>query len=157
MRHPDPRRRARRGERGSVTPMIIGFAVLLALGIALVTDATAAYLQRSGLSTLADGAALSGADAGATGRSTYTQGLPSGSGELRVDLAAARAGVADYLRTTGAYAEYPGLRWDLRVDPVTDSVHVRLTAPLDLPLALPGSPDQVAVSAEGEGSTVVEP
>ena len=57
-----------RDERGSVTPLVIGFAVVLALGIALVTDATAAYLHRSGLSTLADGAALSGADAGATGR-----------------------------------------------------------------------------------------
>lgn len=149
------RRSGRCDERGSVTPLVIGFAVILAMGVAVVTDATAAYLHRSGLSTLADGAALSGADAGATGRSTYTEGVPTD--ELRVDAAAARAGVADYLRATGAYAEYPGLRWDLRIDPATDSVLVRLTAPLDLPLSFPGSPDEALVSAEGEGSTAVEP
>ena len=74
---------AGRDDRGSITPLVVGFAVVLALGIALVTDATAAYLHRSGLSTLADGAALSGADAGATGRSTYTEGVPTT--ELRVD------------------------------------------------------------------------
>ena len=45
----------------------------------------------------------------------------------------------------------------MRVDPATNSVFVRLTAPLDLPLALPGSPAQALVSAEGEGSTAVEP
>ena len=149
------RTRPDRDERGSITPLVVGFAVVLALGIALVTDATAAYLHRSGLSTLADGAALSGADAGATGRSTYTEGVPTT--ELRVDEAAARAGVAAYLRQTRALEEYPGLRWDVRVDPVTSSVHVRLTAPLDLPLEIPGSPTETLVSAEGEGSTAVEP
>ncbi|MGV3562680.1 MAG: Tad domain-containing protein [Nocardioides sp.] len=151
--HLDPAAR-RRTDRGSVTPLIVGFAVVLALGIALVTDATAAYLQRSGLSTLADGAALSGADAGASGRSTYTQGVPAD--ELPVDLAAARAGVADYLRQVRAFEEYPGLRWSVRVDAATSSVYVRLTAPLDLPLAIPGGPEEALVSAEGEGSTSVD-
>lgn len=151
--HLDPAAR-RRTDRGSVTPLIVGFAVVLALGIALVTDATAAYLQRSGLSTLADGAALSGADAGASGRSTYTQGVPAD--ELPVDVAAARAGVADYLRQVRAFEEYPGLRWSVRVDAATSSVYVRLTAPLDLPLAIPGGPEETLVSAEGEGSTSVD-
>ena len=48
--------------------MIIGFALVLAMLVALVTDASAAYLRRQGLDTLADGAALRGADLGATGR-----------------------------------------------------------------------------------------
>lgn len=152
--HLDPHTARRRTDRGSVTPLIVGFAVVLALGIALVTDATAAYLQRSGLSTVADGAALSGADAGASGRSTYTQGVPTD--ELPVDLAAARAGVADYLRQVRAFEEYPGLRWSVRVDAATSSVYVRLTAPLDLPLAIPGGPEEALVSAEGEGSTSVD-
>ncbi len=154
--HPlrDPARH-QRDERGSVTPLIVGFAVVLALGIALVTDATAAYLQRSGLSTLADGAALAGADAGASGRTTYTEGVPTD--ELPVDVAAARAGVAEHLRQVRALEEYPGLRWSVRVDAATSSVHVRLTAPLDLPLAIPGGPQETLVSAEGEGSTQVEP
>ncbi|WP_298758544.1 Tad domain-containing protein [uncultured Nocardioides sp.] len=142
-----------RGQRGSVTPLVVGFATILALGIALVTDATAAYLQRSGLSTLADGAALSGADAGATGRATYTQGVPAD--DLPVDAAAARAGVETYLRQVRAHQEYPGLRVSVRVDPATSSVHVRLTAPLDLPLAIPGGPDGSTVAAEGEASSTV--
>lgn len=145
--------RAARDEQGSVTPLVVGFAVIIALGIALVTDATAAYLHRSGLSTLADGAALSGADAGATGRSTYTQGVPTD--ELQVDTAAARAGVEAYLRQVRALAEYPGLRWEVRVDPATSSVHVRLSAPLDLPLTLPGVPDGGTVAVEGEASSTV--
>ena len=153
--HLDPSPRRLHDERGSVTPLIVGFAVVLALGIALVTDATAAYLPRSGLSTLADGAALSGADAGASGRSTYTEGVPTD--ELPVDVAAARAGVAAYLRQVRALEEYPGLRWSVRVDAATNSVYVRLTAPLDLPLVIPGGPEEALVSAEGEGSTQVEP
>ena len=147
------RRRPGRGERGSVTPLIVGFAVVLALGIALVTDATAAYLQRSGLSTLADGAALSGADAGATGRSTYTQGVPTD--DLPVDAAAARAGVEAYLRRVRAAQEYPGLRWTVRVDPATSSVHVQLSAPLDLPLEIPGAVTETTVTAQGEASSLV--
>ena len=56
--------------------MIVGFAVVLAMTAALVTDASAAYLQRQGLDTLADGAALRGADLGATGEETYRTGVP---------------------------------------------------------------------------------
>lgn len=146
-------RREPRGERGSVTPLVVGFALVLALGIAVVVDATAAYLQRSGLSTLADGAALYGADAGATGRSTYTHGVPTD--QLALDADAARAGVAAYLRQVGAHEEYPGLRYDVRVDAATSSVHVRLQAPLELPLAFPGSPERSLVTAEGEGVSSV--
>ena len=72
-------------------------------------------------------------------------------------LAAARAGVASYLRQVRAFEEYPGLRWSVRVDRATSSVYVRLTAPLDLPLGLPGAPEQPLVTAEGEGSTAVDP
>ncbi len=54
---------ARRDEAGQATVLIIGFAVVLAMVVAVVTDASAAYLQRQGLDTLADGAALAGADA----------------------------------------------------------------------------------------------
>ena len=151
--HDGRTRQGRRDQRGSVTPLIVGFATILALGIALVTDATAAYLQRSGLSTLADGAALSGADAGATGRSTYTEGVPVD--DLPVDAAAARAGVEAYLRQVRAHEEYPGLRVAVRVDAATSSVHVRLTAPLDLPLAIPGAAEDATVAAEGEASSLV--
>ena len=66
----------RRSEHGQATVLIVGFAVLLAMVVALVVDTSAAYLQRQGLDTLADGAALRGADLGATGEDVYQGGVP---------------------------------------------------------------------------------
>ena len=57
---------------------------------AVVTDASAAYLQRQGLDTLADGAALTAADAGASGDEAYGDGLGA---DLHLDADAARAAV----------------------------------------------------------------
>ncbi|WP_121254856.1 pilus assembly protein TadG-related protein [Nocardioides ferulae] len=143
----------RRDERGQVTLLIIGFAFVLAVGIAVVVDATAAYLQRQGLDTLADGAALHGADLGATGEEVYTQGLPPE--RLRLSEPQVRAAVARYLQDAGAYAKYPGLRYDVAVDAAARSVTVSLEAPLDLPLTVPGSPGTAMVGADG--AAVVSP
>lgn len=140
-------------ERGSVSVLIIGFAFVLALAIAVVVDASAAYLQRQGLSTLADGAALRGADLGATGEDVYAGGV--GAGPLELTAAEARAAVSGYLTQIGAYQRYPGLSYTVRVDPADDSVIVELSAPLDLPLTVPGSPSRPTVSATG--SAVVDP
>ena len=63
-------------KRGQATILIVGFAVVLAMVVALVVDTSAAYLQRQGLDTLADGAALRGADLGATGEDVYQGGVP---------------------------------------------------------------------------------
>ncbi len=140
-----------RGERGSVTPLIIGFAVVLLLTIAVVIDASAAFLHRQGLDTLADGAALSGADAGAAGVEVYTGGL--GSQPLQLTRDRARAGVAAYLRDVGATRTYPGLSYDVSVR--GDRVVVRLSAPVDLPLRFPGAPERPRVSSTG--SAIVDP
>ena len=144
----------RRDERGSATVLIIGFATLLLMTIALVVDATAAYLQRQGLDTLADGAALRGADLGATGREVYEGGVPA----ERLEQTAARARVAvdQYLASTGAYARYPGLSYGVRIDPTTRSVVVSLSAPLDLPLTLPGSPERASIGATGSAVVSVD-
>ena len=149
-----PRRDRRLDERGQVTLLIVGFAVLLAMGVALVVDATAAYLQRQGLDTLADGAALHGADLGATGREVYEGGLP----EERLYLTAARVrpAVAAYLRAVGAYAKYPGLSYDVHVDASASTVTVSLHAPLDLPLSIPGAPQRATVGADGSAVVVTE-
>ncbi|WP_167140231.1 pilus assembly protein TadG-related protein [Diaminobutyricimonas sp. TR449] len=52
-----------RDERGSTLPLIIFYAVLALILVLLVTAATALYLERKRLFTLADGAALAGAEA----------------------------------------------------------------------------------------------
>ena len=48
----------RSDESGQVTLLVIGFAMVIAMAIVVVVDASAAYLQRSGLDTLADGKAI---------------------------------------------------------------------------------------------------
>lgn len=132
-----------RDDRGSATPLIVGFAVVLLLTVAVVIDASAAFLHRQGLDTLADGAALFGADAGAAGGEVYTGGL--GDQPLELTPAKAGAGVRSYLSSVGAYGTYPGLRYDVSVR--GDQVVVRLSAPLDLPLTVPGAPASAWVSA----------
>jgi hypothetical protein len=139
------RRRDGHRERGSTIPLIIGFALVLALVVAFVVDASAAYLRRQALDGLADGAALRGADLGAAGTWVYGGGL----GTTDLDIAADEASraVTDYLAATGAYDRYPGLRAEVSVD--GHQVRVRLIAPLRLPLRVPGSPSRPSVGAEG--------
>ena len=142
-----------RDEAGQASVMIIGFAIVLAMAVAMVVDASAAYLQRQGLDTVADGAALRGADLGATGEETYRYGVPRD--RLELTAAAVRASVHEYLLETGAWQRYPGLTYTVSVDADTSSVTVRLRAPLDLPLTVPGSPNRASIGAAG--SAVVAP
>lgn len=142
--------RSRDGSRdqdGQASVMIIGFAVVLAMAVALVVDASAAYLQRQGLDTIADGAALRGADLGATGEDTYQHGVPRERLELTATVA--RVSVHGYLIDIGAYQKYPGLTYTVAIDPASSSVTVRVHAPLDLPLTVPGSPEQASIGAIG--------
>ncbi|WP_372726985.1 pilus assembly protein TadG-related protein [Nocardioides sp.] len=147
-----PRRRCR-DEAGQVALLIVGLATVLAMTVAVVVDASAAYLQRQSLDTLADSAALAGADLAATGEETYVDGLAAD--RLALDAELARAGVRDHLAATGAHRAYPGLSWVVTVDAATSTVTVRLRAPLDLPLTVPGSPTRAVVAATG--SAVVSP
>ena len=66
--------RSSRDENGSVAPLIIGFAVVVAMLVAVVVDASAAYLRRQGLNSAADAAALAATD-GIQGEQVYTHGL----------------------------------------------------------------------------------
>ena len=144
----------RRDERGQATVMIIGLCGVLAMGVAVVTDASAAYLQRQGLDNLADGAALAGADLGAAGDEVYTGGL--GDDRLAVTEAEARAAVQDYLVRAGAHMKYPGLKAVVSADPTTQTVRVRLTAPLHLPLHVPGGQDSALIGATGSAIVAVD-
>lgn len=144
---------ARREDRGQATLLIVGFAVVLLMMTAVVVDASAAFLRRQSLDTLADGAALAGADAGSANLDLlYAEGVDAA--RLAQAEPAARAAVASYLRETGALAAYPGLTWTLDVDGTDVVVEVR--APLDLPLTLPGGPDATTVAASARAAVVVE-
>jgi hypothetical protein len=119
----------------------------------VVVDATAAYLQRQSLDTLADGAALRGADLGTQGLEVYAGGL--GADRLHVTEDAARTAVAGYLADIGADRRFPGLRFHVAV--VAGRVVVRLHAPADLPLHVPGSPRRPLVGATGSSVVTVDP
>ena len=142
-----------RDERGSVAVLIVGLAVVLLMMAAVVTDASAAYLQRQGLDTLADGAALTGADAGASGDEAYAGGLDA---DLHLDADIARAAVLSYLHRVGAYERYPGLTAQVSVDSTTQRVIVEVHAPLHLPLHVPGSPGQASVGATSAATVGVD-
>ena len=58
--------------------MIIGLAVVLLMAAVVVVDASAAFLRRQELDTVADGAALAGADAGSRNLDVlYGEGVAS--------------------------------------------------------------------------------
>lgn len=119
-------------DEGSITPLVVGFAVVVALLVAVVVDASAAYLQRQGLDAVADAAALAATD-GIEGEQVYTQGL---GGRAQIDPEAARAFAVDYLRSSGVRAHYPGFAFSIDARGSTVVVHV--SAPLRLPLRVPG-------------------
>jgi hypothetical protein len=143
----------RRSQSGTASLLIVGLAVVLLMMAAVVTDASAAYLQRQGLDTLADGAALTAADAGASGEEAYGAGLGD---DLHLDPATARAAVLDYLRRVGAYARYPGLTADVAVDATTQRVLVTVQAPIRLPLHVPGSFRHAIVGARSAATVGVD-
>lgn len=143
----------RRDERGTATLLIVGFALVLAMMVAVVTDASAAYLQRQGLDGLADGAALTAADAGASGAEAYGAGLGA---DLRLDEATVRQAVLSYLHDVGAYEKYPGLSADVSVDATGQRVLVAVHAPVRLPLHVPGSPERADIGARSSATVGVD-
>ncbi|MFB9312896.1 pilus assembly protein TadG-related protein [Nocardioides plantarum] len=149
---PRSRREPRsRDERGSVTPLIIGFAIVLLMVIAVVVDASAAFLRRQDLATLAEGAALQGADLGAEGAEVYDGGLSEE--PLRLTESTARAAVAAYLRDVGAYRDHPGLTFTVTV--LGSRIEVRVTAEAEFPLTFPGVASSARVT--GTGSAIADP
>lgn len=141
-----------RDDSGQMTVMIVGFAVVLLLAVALVVNASAAYLQRQGLATLADGAALAGADGGAQGVEVYGGGLTGDNADLVAK--AARAAIQQYFAQHGANDTYPGLDYDVSV--FVDEIQVHVRAPIDLPLNIPGSPDAPTIGATGSAVVTID-
>ena len=121
-----------RDQRGQTTLLIVGLTVVAILMVAVVVDASAAYLRRAGLDSLADGAALAAAD-GVRGWQVYEGCLGR---RARIAPAVASRYAAEYFGATGAARRYPGLSYD--VDAGTDRVVVHVSAPLDLPITPPG-------------------
>lgn len=131
------------GESGQITAMLVIFALCLLMVVIAVTDLSAAYLRRQSAASLADGAALAAvSSAGAS--AVYQSGNKD---YVIVDRNVAVAAVDAYLRTSGAYAEHPGLRVQVAVTGPT--VRVAVAFPYRLPVPLPGAIEQTTVHAAG--------
>jgi hypothetical protein len=122
----------RRDDTGQTSVLIVGFFLVAVLLLAVVVDASAAYLARQRLDAIADGAALAATE-GLEGDQVYVGGLEE---RAEIDPGEARRHVAAYLRQTGAHRDHPGL--SVRVRTTADSVTVRVSSPLALPLVPPG-------------------
>ena len=138
-----------RDQQGSVTPLLIGFAVIVALLVGAVVDASAAFLRRQGLNAAADAAALAATD-GVQGEQVYTHGLGE---RAEIDPATARRYVAAYLDSSGLRRRFPGLAYDVRT--TADTVVVHVVTPLDLPFRVPGVGTDVPVSGTAASVVVV--
>jgi len=141
----------RSNQRGSITPLLIGFALLVGVLVAVVVDASAAYLRRQGLNSVADAAALAATD-GLQGDAVYTHGLAD---RAEIDPEAARRYVEDYLRSSDVLARYPGMTWSVTTS--ATSVLVRVAAPLDLPLRVPGVGESAVVTGSAAAVVVIGP
>lgn len=140
-----------RGETGSVTPLIIGFTAVLLLLVAVVVDASAAFLRRQELDAVADAAALAATD-GVQADAVYLHGVGE---RVAVDPGAAERYVAAYLRSSGAAERFPALAYDVRAD--GDTVVVRLVADVRLPLRVPGVGSTSRITGTAASVIVVVP
>lgn len=134
VRQPRPARRPGRSrdEAGQLTALIVGLAVCLLLVVVAVTDVSAAYLRRQSALSLSDSAALAATRAAAVG-SIYHSGAHE---FVPIEQHQALLAVQAFLRSTGAYTHYPGLRAQVHV--VGTRVIVHLEMPYRLPISVPG-------------------
>jgi hypothetical protein len=130
-----------RDDRGSSTLLGIVLLWVCLLAMAVLVDASAAFLQRRQLVSLADAAALAGAQA-IDIDAYYAEGA---SARTRLDPEAVDSRVRRYLRVSGATAA-PGLAVE-RITSDGRRVLVRLSAPLRLPFLSSAFTERVVVEA----------
>jgi hypothetical protein len=126
-----------RDERGQLTLLIIGFTAIVLILLAVVTDASKAFLVRRDLAQLADGAALAG-----------TRGVSDSivADGIELNQSASEHEVAVYLDSVHR-GNYDNLSWTVTVDGAEVTVH--LQAVVALPVVVPGTSGAATVSADG--------
>ncbi len=148
------RRRTAPRRAGQTTVLIIGFAVVLLMAVAVVVDASAAYLQRQGARQprrrrRAGRRRCRGVGGGRLHRRHRRGAAASCSSTQRAPGWTTTSPAPARTPTT------PACQVAVNVDPATRTVTVRLRAPLDLPLTVPGSPERATIGATG--SAIVSP
>ena len=140
-----------RSDEGSVLVLGLGLAVLGLLLVGGVVDASRLFLARAALASLADGAALRGAD------DVDVAALYGGGGRggvLPLSAQRVRADVTAYVAATATANGMRGVRVDAvtaRAGVVTVQLSMDETVPLLGPLV--GAPDGVLVTAQASART----
>jgi uncharacterized membrane protein len=123
---------ARRRDDGQLLPLIIGYAVIVALLITVVADVSKVFLQRRALSAAADGAALAAVNA--VDFSSVVSGRIADEQALVVTRARAAETVAQYAADAHLGAQLE--RFDVRsvqVSPDGTTVTVTVSCRVSLP------------------------
>lgn len=120
-------------EDGQITVMTVGFLLFIGLLAVVVINSSAAFLERSRLDNIADGAAIAAADG--LSRDTFYR-----RGEVTLDRGQARRLVREYVTV-------PGIRV-VRVTTSDDEVTVRLERRIKLAIRPPGWRSRTTVTAE---------
>lgn len=144
------RARARlRDDEGSTLPLI-GFYVFLALAtLLIVTAATSLYLERKRLLSLADGAALAGAEAFELSAVSFAPGAPA----PRLDDADVAGAVAAYLAATPVTG-FDGLQVDAAHTVDGRSATVTLSSTWHPPIVTVFVPDGIRIDATATARSV---
>ncbi|MHA7272022.1 pilus assembly protein TadG-related protein [Arthrobacter sp. TMT4-20] len=134
-------------EEGQVIVMVIGYLLLSLLILTVVLAASAVYLDRQKLLSVADGAALTAAD---TFR--LAEPLPGAEAPLpALDATLVRTTVQEYLHLTGASARFDGLTMDPGTGaPDNRTAQVVLTAVVHPPVVNFLVPEGIPIAVTAE-------
>lgn len=139
------------GDDGSVLLLTIVYAALALALVLVVTAATSLYLERTRLYSLADGAALAGAEGFALDTARPLEGgrIATGLGDAGV-----RAAVNAYLAASPAAAQFDELAVDEAMSADGRTATVELSATWHPPVVAFVLPDGVRVEVEAVGRSV---
>lgn len=144
------RLRAGRGDDGSTLPLILVFGMIALVLVLVVAAATDLYLARKRLLTLADGAALVGAESFRLDEVRSVDGAV----QPRLDDAEVRDAVTGYLADEPADG-ITALHLVSATTPDTRSAAVTLAATWNPPVPIPFVPDGVPIRATATARSVI--
>lgn len=133
-------------ERGSLSMLIIGLAVILLLIVSVIVAITSIYLDYKKLQDLADQTAISVAH--------EVRGFSAADTEIVLDDATVQAQSQNFLQVSGAAASFSGLGLGNPTGASTpNTAQVTLVARADIPLLSRVLPASVEITATGAAQT----
>lgn len=143
-------RAALAADDGSTLPLVIFFGFLGILVVLIVTAATSLYIEKKRLFTLADGAALVGAEAFNLDAVTLTQSGP----RPVLESPQVASAVADFVADSPA-ADFEALAIDAAFTPDGRSASVTVSAIWRPPVATLFVPDGIRIDATATARSVL--